>query len=70
MANEGRLVAMVPAEAADRAAQIMREHPAAPQPAVIGTVTKKHPGTVEIRSPLGGGRILDLLSGEQMPRIC
>ena len=72
VANEGRLVAFVPAEAADRAAQIMRDHPAAPQPAVIGTVTvtKRHPGTVEVRSPLGGGRIVDLLSGEQMPRIC
>jgi len=69
-ANEGRLVAFVPAEAADRTLQIMHRHPAAPQPAVIGTVTDDHPGTVELRSPLGGGRIVDLPSGEQMPRIC
>ena len=38
--------------------------------AVIGRVTAAHPGTVEIRSRLGGSRIVDLLSGEQMPRIC
>jgi len=70
VANEGRLIAAVPAETADRALEIMRRHPAAPQPAVIGALTKRHPGTVELRSPLGGGRIIDLLSGEQMPRIC
>lgn len=69
-ANEGRLVAFVPAEAADRVLQIMQSHPDAPQPAVIGRVTREHPGIVELRSVLGGGRVLDLLSGEQMPRIC
>ncbi len=70
VANEGRMIAVVPAEAADRALQIMREHPAAPQPAVIGSITAEHASVVELRSPLGGGRIVDLLSGEQMPRIC
>lgn len=70
VANEGRMIAVVPAKAADRALSILRNHPAAPQPAVIGRVTSTHPGTVELRSPLGGGRIIDLLSGEQMPRIC
>lgn len=70
VANEGRLVAFVPGEAADRVLQIMQSHPAAHHPAVIGTVTRGHPGLVEVRSPLGGGRIVDLLSGEQMPRIC
>lgn len=70
VANEGRLVAFVPAEAADRALQILLGHSAAPQPAVIGAVTQTHSGTVELRNPLGGGRIVDLLSGEQMPRIC
>ncbi|MBN2476949.1 MAG: hydrogenase expression/formation protein HypE [Pirellulales bacterium] len=69
-ANEGRLVAFVPVEAVDRVLQIMRGHPAAPQPAVIGTVTAEHVGLVELRGLLGGGRVVDLLSGEQMPRIC
>ena len=70
VANEGRLVAFVPAEAADRVLEILQSHPAAPGAAVVGTVTDGHPGLVELRSPLGGGRIVDLLSGEQMPRIC
>ena len=70
VANEGRLVALVPAEAAGQTLEIMRRHPAAPEPAVIGTVTEDHPGIVELRGPLGGRRIVELLSGEQMPRIC
>ena len=70
VANEGRLVAFVPAEAADRVLEIMQSHPAAHGPSIVGTVTGGHPGLVELRSPLGGGRIVDLLSGEQMPRIC
>jgi len=80
VANEGRLVAFVPAEAADQVLQIMRAHPAPQQPAIIGpaiigpaiigTVTDEHVGTVELRGLLGAGRIIDLLSGEQMPRIC
>jgi len=69
-ANEGRLVAFVPAEAVDRVLEIMRNHAQAPQPAVIGLVTEEHPGIVELRSVLGAPRVLDLLSGEQMPRIC
>lgn len=70
VANEGRLVAFVPADAADRVLEAMRRHPAAVGPAKIGTVTSTHAGTVELRSRFGGGRIVDLLSGEQMPRIC
>ncbi len=69
-ANEGRLVAFVPAEAAEQVLRIMQAHPHAPQPAIIGRVTRQHPGIVELRSLLHGGRVLDLLSGEQMPRIC
>ncbi len=48
----------------------MRSHPAAPQAAAIGRVTDEHPGTVALRSRLGGSRIVDLLSAEPMPRIC
>ena len=70
VANEGRMVAIVPAQAAENTLEIMRAHPAAFEPAIIGSVAHTHPGTVELRSPLGGGRIVDLLSGEQMPRIC
>jgi len=70
VANEGRLVAFVPHDRTDAAMQIMREHNAAHEPAVIGSVTANHLRAVELRNPLGAGRLLDLLSGEQMPRIC
>jgi hydrogenase expression/formation protein HypE len=70
VANEGRLVAFVPEAAADRVLEAMRRHPAAVGPCRIGTVTDSHPGTVELRGRFGGSRIVDLLSGEQMPRIC
>ena len=70
VANEGRLMAMVSPDAAETVLEIMKDHPAAPQPAVIGTVTDNRPGCVELHGELGGSRILDLLSGEQMPRIC
>jgi hydrogenase expression/formation protein HypE len=70
VANEGRLVAFVAPKSADRVLAILRSHPAARGPAIIGYVSDSHPGLVDVRSPMGGGRILDLLSGEQMPRIC
>lgn len=70
VANEGRLVAFVPGAMAKRALEILRHHAAAHSPAIVGKVVAEHPGTVELRSPLGGSRIVDLLSGEQMPRIC
>jgi hydrogenase expression/formation protein HypE len=70
VANEGRLVAFVPASSADRVLEVMRQHPAAVGPTRIGSVSAAHPGMVELRSRFGGGRVVDLLSGEQMPRIC
>jgi len=69
-ANEGRLVAIVSASAAVRVLDAMQRHADTPEPAAVGHVTAEHPGLVELRGPLGGGRVLDLLSGEQMPRIC
>ncbi|MFH1919861.1 MAG: hydrogenase expression/formation protein HypE [Planctomycetota bacterium] len=70
VANEGRLVAFLPAEAADRVLAIMQSHPASSQPAVVGRVTADHVGIVELRGLLGSGRIVDLLVGAQLPRIC
>jgi hydrogenase expression/formation protein HypE len=70
VANEGRLAAFVPAEAAEGVLEIMRSAPAAPAAAIIGMATREHPGTVELRGRLGGSRIVDVLSGEQLPRIC
>jgi hydrogenase expression/formation protein HypE len=70
VANEGRLVAIVPPEAADRVLAAMRQHPAGREAAAIGEVTAEHPGLVVLRSRIGGERVIDLLSGEQLPRIC
>jgi hydrogenase expression/formation protein HypE len=70
VACEGRLVAFVPPDHADRALDIMRRHPAAPDAARIGQVAGAGAGTVVLRNRLGGRRLLDLLSGEQLPRIC
>jgi hydrogenase expression/formation protein HypE len=70
VANEGRLVAFVPAASAAGVLEAMRRHPAAVGPAQIGVVRADHPGTVELRTRFGGSRVVDLLSGEQMPRIC
>jgi hydrogenase expression/formation protein HypE len=69
-ANEGRMIAVVPEAAVAAALDILNAHPAAPQPAAIGRVRADHAGSVELRTSLGSGRLLDLLSGEQMPRIC
>jgi len=70
VANEGRLVAFVSPQVADKVLDAMRKHPAAHGPAIIGKVTQDHAGTVVLRGLLGSGRIVDLLSGEQLPRIC
>jgi hydrogenase expression/formation protein HypE len=70
VANEGRLIALASPAAAQRLLAIMRRHPAAPQAAIIGRACAEHPGTVVLRSRLGGNRIVDLLSAEPMPRIC
>ncbi len=70
VANEGRMVAFVPPEAAESTLEIMRSAPNGEQAVVVGVCTLEHPGTVEVRTSLGTGRVLDLLSGEQMPRIC
>jgi hydrogenase expression/formation protein HypE len=70
VANEGRLVAFVARQAAKEALRIMDAHPAAPCPAIIGEVTAHHPHEVELLNSFGSGRLLELLSGEQMPRIC
>ena len=70
VANEGRLVAMVPPVDADRVLEAMRDHPLGTGAAVIGRVTDAHPGMVVARTGLGATRVVDLPVGEQLPRIC
>ena len=70
VANEGLLVAVVRGEDAGRVQEILGEHPQGREVAVIGRVTADHRGMVAIRTPLGGTRVVDLLPGDQLPRIC
>jgi hydrogenase expression/formation protein HypE len=70
VACEGRLVAAVAAEDAARVLDAIRAHPLGREAAVVGRVVADHPGIVTVRSSVGGERVLPLLSGEQLPRIC
>jgi hydrogenase expression/formation protein HypE len=70
VANEGKLIAVVPPEDADRVLTAMRSHPLGQNAAMIGTIVAEHPGVVLLKSRVGGERVVSLLSGEQLPRIC
>jgi hydrogenase expression/formation protein HypE len=70
VANEGRFVAFVPPEEAARALEIMRRFPAGEGAQRIGEVLAEPPGLVSMRSRIGATRVVDMLSGEQLPRIC
>lgn len=70
IANEGKLVAFVPESAARRALDALRSHPLGRDAAIVGRVVEEHPGTVRLRTPIGGERILDLPFAEPLPRIC
>ena len=70
VANEGKCLAIVARETAEAVLAAMRDHPLGQQSAIIGEVVADHPGKVWMRSRIGGTRIVDMLSGEQLPRIC
>jgi hydrogenase expression/formation protein HypE len=70
LANEGKLIAFVPEGEARAVLQAMQTHPLGRQAAIIGRVVAEHPGKVLLKTPIGGHRLLDPLSGEQFPRIC
>jgi hydrogenase expression/formation protein HypE len=70
VACEGRLVAVVSPQAAAAALDTMRAHPLGGQASVIGTVTAEPPGIVQLKTAFGGTRIVDLLVGDPLPRIC
>lgn len=70
VANEGRCVCILPERQADRALGILREHDVTSGAARIGTVASSDPGLVVLRTSIGTRRIVDMLSGEQLPRIC
>jgi hydrogenase expression/formation protein HypE len=70
VANEGKCLAIVAPEVADAVLTAMRGHPLGHEATIIGRVIEEHPGKVTMRSRIGGLRIVDMLSGEQLPRIC
>ena len=70
VANEGKLVAVVPAEVADQMVAAMRSHPLGREAAIIGEVVAENRGMVVMRNALGAQRIVDMPVGEQLPRIC
>lgn len=70
IANEGKLVAIVPREEAERVLSAMHAHPLGGSSAIIGEVTTGPEGMVLLRTPIGGSRVLDMLVGDALPRIC
>ena len=69
-ANEGKLLAIVAPEDTEKLLEAMRQTPEGKDAALIGRVTREHPGTLALRTALGGRRILQKLTGAQLPRIC
>jgi hydrogenase expression/formation protein HypE len=70
VANEGKLIAIVAPSSAPAVLKAMRAHPLGRGAEIIGSVTEAHPGIVAMRTLLGTMRIVDMLSGDQLPRIC
>ncbi len=70
VANEGKLLAFVRPEESDRILSAMRCHEHGKDAVIIGEVVAEHPGFVTMKTRVGGTRVVDMLSGEQLPRIC
>jgi len=70
VANEGKLVAIVAPQIADRVLAVMQRHPLGAESRIIGEVVEQHPGMVLMKTSVGGTRVVDVLFGEQLPRIC
>ncbi len=70
VANEGKLVAVVPPEDSQRLLAVMRQHPLGREAAIIGTIEREPRKLVTMKSWIGGERVVAMLSGEMLPRIC
>ena len=70
LANEGKIVCVVPPDEADAALAALRAHPQGRQATAIGVVTDTRPGRVTMATRFGGARVVDMLVGDQLPRIC
>ena len=70
VANEGKLIAVVAPEAAEPALAALRAHPLGKEAAVIGEIREEPPGLVLLETAFGGSRVVDMLAGDPLPRIC
>jgi hydrogenase expression/formation protein HypE len=70
VASEGKLLSFVSSEDADTVLRAMRSHPLGKDAVIIGQVVAEHPRAVVMKSRIGGTRVVDMLSGDQLPRIC
>jgi hydrogenase expression/formation protein HypE len=70
MANEGKLIALMPQSEAEAVLEAMKKNPYGREAAIIGEVKAENPGKVVVKTVIGGKRLMDMLTGEQLPRIC
>ncbi len=70
VANEGRFAAFIPVKDAEKALEVMRKHPFGEDACIVGEVTDDTPSFVTMKGKIGATRIIDMLTGEQLPRIC
>jgi hydrogenase expression/formation protein HypE len=70
IANEGKVLLFVPTAEVTKVLQVMHGHPYGKEAVVIGEVVEEHPGRVVMKTLIGSNRVVDMISGEQLPRIC
>ena len=70
IANEGKMLFILPAGEAPVVLDILRSHPLGKEAAIIGMVTEDHPGILRMETSIGSTRMVDMIAGEQLPRIC
>jgi hydrogenase expression/formation protein HypE len=70
IANEGKMLVILPGKDADRALSVMRSFPEGRESRIIGRVTSSHPGLLQMETVIGTCRIVKMITGEQLPRIC
>jgi hydrogenase expression/formation protein HypE len=70
VANEGKLIAILAPEIADRVLAVMQRHPLGADSCIIGEVIDQPTGMVLMKTSVGGTRVIDVMFGEQLPRIC
>ena len=70
MANEGKILVILPEDDAEEVLSIMRTHKAGTRSGIIGRVSSEYHGMLHLETTIGSTRIVDMISGEQLPRIC